>query len=188
MPKYTENDNGIIKALGFLSMLYPRFELSQATLAAYVKVLGDLPAELIQAAAQDIGSRSTFFPAAAELRAAAFQLVEKSSGLPTAYEAWGEVMKGMRTTGSWGVPEFSNPLIMKTVNAIGGWRLLCMSENNAADRARFVAAYDIYVKREQYDTRMLPEVTAFADQLDTGNGVQSAIKELMDGKRDELPY
>jgi hypothetical protein len=196
MPKYTSNDDAIITALGFLAMLFPRFQLSEETIAAYVRILGDLPADLIEQAAEDIGSRNTFFPAASEIRTAAFELVGKQHGLPTAYEAWGEVVRLAGSVGYTGKPEFSHPLIKETVESVGGWRMLCLSENQVADRARFVASFDTFVSREKYEIRTLPGVRKFTEQIDSGK-VQTEVKKLAakmksksDGRYDvgELDY
>lgn len=175
----TENEKAIARILRFLAALYPRYELNENTIAAYVSILSDLPAELIKAAAQDLGGRSTFFPAAAELRSAAFELLEMKAGLPTAYDAWGEVVQQMHAVGSWRQPTFSHELIERSVKAIGGWRMLCISDNPAADRARFVAAYETYVNRERTDMRMLPGVKTIMERLDGGPAADE-IKRLAD--------
>jgi len=154
MIDYTE----FAKVLGVLATLYPRFVIEDRTIAAYSAILGDLDAELLKAATLVCGSTGTFFPAAAELRAAAFELIEHQSGLPTAPEAWAEVMNEVRRVGHTGLPRWSNPLIGRAVEAIGGWWQLCTSENNVADRARFFESYNVLLERERYDQRMVPKV------------------------------
>ncbi len=177
MKDYTDNDKGIIKSLGFLQMLFPRFQLSDEAIAAYVRILSDLPAELIEKSAEELGSRNTFFPAAGEIRTAAFDLIGRQHGIPSSYEAWGEVVRAISSVGHWGVPEFSHPLIKTTVDSIGGWLILCASDSLVADRARFVAAFDLLVSREKHDIRTLPGVRKYSEQLDAGK-VDAAIKRI----------
>ena len=173
MTNYTENDRDIIKALAFLALLYPRFQLSDETIAAYVRVLHDLPADLIEQAALDIGSRNTWFPAAAEIRTAAFELATQQEGIPTAHEAWGEVMGSF----SRGDNKFSHPLVGRALKSIGGKQLVGLSENLMSDRSQFIASFKTLADREKYNIRTLPDVRQYAEQLDAGK-VAGEVKRL----------
>lgn len=154
-----------------LAALFPRFQLKRDTIDAYYAILGDLPADLLRAATLEIGSRdSPWFPAAGELRAAAFRLVERQNGVLTAGEAWAEVTQKIHEDGHWRGPEFSNPLIADAVKGVGGFRGLCFSENVVADRARFYQVYEILAKRRTATMAMLPAVRAVAAQLMAGGG------------------
>jgi len=62
-------------------------------------------------------------------------------------EAWGEVMREIMSTGSYGYPSFSDPLIHKAVDCIG-WREICMSEKLAIERAHFLKIYEQLSERE----------------------------------------
>ena len=174
---HTTNDKLIIKALAFLNLLYPRHNMSDGTIEAYLRILSDLPAELVQVAANDLGSRNTFFPAAAELRTAVFELMSRKDGHPTAYEAWGETMEAMSTVGSWGNPTFSDPLIDRTIKSLGGWLVLCSGENMVADRARFIMSYEIFVSTELFRERTLPEVDSQLECIEA-KSVSATIKKL----------
>lgn len=168
----------VTKVLSFLAALYPKFELTRPTIRAYTTILGDLSEEALEAAAKDLGSRSTFFPAAAELRQAAFDLQQRIEDVPTAYEAWGEVCRAFAGAGR-GLPEFSHELIGDTVKAVGGWRMLGMSTNQTADRARFIEAYKELSQSRKTDERALPEITHYVKRgrVGSGNAVQDAISE-----------
>jgi len=177
----------VAEILSFLASLYPRFELPTRTIRAYATILGDIPADLLKKAAIHVGSRNTFFPSAAELRNAVFELSEKAKGLPTADEAWAEVCEKFSLGFSRYRPpkdeDWSHLLVKKALDGIGGWRYMCDSENLTADRARFIQAYQIHVKRDQENVRMLPDVRETVHQLATGsNGDEpetiSAIKAL----------
>ncbi len=158
------------KILATLAALYPRYELKKETIAAYHAILGDLSVDLLRAAALQIASRdSPWFPAAGELRAAAFRLLEREAGVPSAGEAWGEVCKRIGDTGSWGTPEFTHPLIQEAIEGIGGWMDICRSEGSrVADRARFLQVYGELAGREREAVAMLPEVRSAVAQLAAG--------------------
>lgn len=153
------DDLAFNKVMAVLAATYPRMELTPETLTAYHAILGDLPPDLLKAATLHLAATSKWFPAASEIRATAFELVEREAGVPDAYQAWAEVLQNMRTGGgAYSRPEWSHPAIGATVEAVGGYRYLCHSENAVADRARFVEAFRVMLKRERATVRMLPAV------------------------------
>jgi len=140
--------------------------LTAANFKAYHMILGDLDAKMLELAAKEMGRKKTFFPTAGEIRKAAWALVEKANGIPSANDAWAEVCKSFGSHGYYrGAPDWSNPLIGKAIAGIGGYAALCISENPPADRARFLQAYDSYLERERDDAAMLPEVRDVVRQL-----------------------
>lgn len=155
----------VARILGGLAMLYPRHTLTEATITAYHRVLEDIEEPLLDRAALHLGSTNAFFPAASELRAAAFELVDAASGIPDAFTAWGEVMKSFGPYGRYRVPEWTHPLIKESVDAIGGYLNLCNSDNATADRARFIQAYETLARRRTRNERMLPPVRAIVAEL-----------------------
>ncbi|RMD57454.1 hypothetical protein D6833_13885 [Candidatus Parcubacteria bacterium] len=155
----------ILNVLHKLALVYPQQEVPEETVEMYVRLLDDLPVDALRAAALQLATTSKWFPTVAEIREAAFALMEHQSGLPSAYEAWQEVMRQAFEVGHTGKPQFSHPAIMEAVKAIGGWRYVCMSTNQVADRARFVDAYEQLVQRARYKERMLPAVKTLAAKL-----------------------
>ena len=144
---------------------------------AYTAILGDLDADRLMQAAYHLASTNTWFPTASELRQAYFSLDERAAGVPTGDEAWAEV-KGLFHRGYSGYrpptsETFSHPRVEKALQGIGGWRMLCQSENDAADRARFLQAYETHTQRDRELSRMLP-------------GVRQVIEELADRHRRAL--
>jgi hypothetical protein len=181
MSNYTEQDQAIIKVLAFLGALYPKFELTQPTIKAYLTILRDIPLELLEKAALDLGSRATFFPSAAELRQAAFDLQDGANGVPSAGEAWGQVCAVWRGRNKEELPA----IIHRAVEAMGGWRQLGLSENQMADRAHFLKVYEVLLERQRSDMRMLPQVQNYVAQLAAGNsaarvmaGINSVTEKL----------
>ena len=162
-----------MKILAALAALYPYFKLKPVTIDAYYAILGDLDENLLEAATLQIGSEGRrFFPVAGELRQCAFDLLDRQADVPTAWDAWAEVCKRIGDTGydrKW-IPEFSHPLIKRAVDAVGGWLVLCMSENGVADRARFAQAYETLAKRERIKSRILPEVREAVERLAAESG------------------
>jgi hypothetical protein len=146
--------------MAVLSSAWPRVELNQQTLSTYYVLLNDLPLALLRAATLHLASEATFFPAAAEIRKAAFGLKERESGVPDGYSAFGEVMRAVGTVGFHGTPAWSHPLIGEALEAIGGWRLFCTAPESSipSSRMRFVAAFDTLLARARSDVRMLPQV------------------------------
>jgi hypothetical protein len=167
----------IAKVLAALIAAYPSFRPTVSIRDmqnVYHIILGDLNADaLMNAAVHYISSGAEFFPPAGKLRQLTFELQERAVGVPLAQEAWGEVKRAFRSGFSrYRVPtvdDWSHPLIAQAVESIGGWRYLCDSENDAADRARFIEAYGVLLGREREAVRMLPKVReqiqAIADKM-----------------------
>lgn len=186
----------VARILGGLAVLYPRYTLTEATITAYHRILEDLPVELLDAAAAHLGAESTFFPAAAELRKAAFALLEQAQAVPSAWDAWEEVMKSFGPCGRYRAPQWRHPLIGRAVDAIGGYVALCDSTNTPADRARFIQAYEALLRRAQDELRMLPRVRRLVQQIGQTHDVGGLLtappsalaRELFNAKvRDEEP-
>jgi hypothetical protein len=144
------------KIVFMIVLAYPRQAVSKETIELYKKFLADLDPDILEQAAKAHIATSQWFPTIAELRSGATQILSAAAKLPSAAEAWGEVVEQMKLTGSYKRPTFSSPVIAKLVDSFG-WQELCMSENAISDRARFIDAYDVMVKREQHTMTLLPE-------------------------------
>jgi hypothetical protein len=145
--------------------------------------LQDLPADLLKAATLQCLSEAgrAFAPSVGEIRGAAVEIQRRIAGLPTSYQAWQEVLSQMAENGGdFGNPEWSHPLIEATVKTLG-WRNLRMSDNQVADRANFVRAYDQLSARTMSDDTMLPQVR---DYIVSQGGALPAPKpyQLVTGK------
>jgi hypothetical protein len=124
----------------------------------WCELLRDVDGDLLRAAALQHVANSKWFPTVAELRQSAADIASPNHRM-TAMEAWGEVSRQVRSIGSYGQPEFSNPLIRRLVADIG-WLNLCHSEMPGADRARFIDGYNALLTRERREVMELPQVTA----------------------------
>ena len=167
----------VTKSLMFLSAIWPKFPLSAATIKAYHTVLGDLPADAIASAAEQLSADATFFPAASELRKLAFDLTQ-GDDLPLAVEGWKQLLD------NWDgrYVEFF-PLTDKTVKAMGGLQRLGQTTNKELPflRLSFIKTFDIYRARAKEDRRLLPSVKEFK-KLQAGK-IDDHIRMLTDDLR-----
>jgi hypothetical protein len=144
----------------------------------WVRLLADLPVEILRASALQHISESKWFPAVSDLRDAAARILYPRR--QTAIEAWGEVR---RAFGRWwpnGMPEFSDDVTTAVVAELG-WHSLCMSECQEADRARFLQGYDEHIKRERSSLITLPEVKRIIVEL----AEQKSVGRLTDGNTEK---
>lgn len=133
-----------------------RAKLTDDDLAAmgmiYHAGLSDLDFEVCKSAVTRMVRTSTFMPSVAEIRAAAGVIVHGERVIGA--EAWGSVVKAMKEQGSHRTPGvdfwFRDPITERVVKALN-WSELCGGEadKNAADRARFIDAYNDIADRER---------------------------------------
>ena len=147
----------VTRIIGVLKLAYPHFGRDMiredwiALPQVYHRLLSDIPDAQLEAAALHVTSENTFFPSAAELRQAAFMLANCNQ--PSAEEAWGQVRRAFQ----YGLNEISDARTRRAVE-IMGWRELCLSENQVADRAHFMKIYASLSERDKREGAMLPEV------------------------------
>lgn len=147
----------ITEIVSGLAAAYPNFELRTDTIRVYCATLADLTPEVLHAAAKDCISRCKFFPTVAELREAAAAIVTGSRHIRPAAEAWGEFLHLALHCGHNNKPHIADPIFRQAIDALG-WAALCQSENQVADRARFIEVYNQYASRMVQDAITLPEV------------------------------
>lgn len=159
----------------------------------YYLILRDLEAELVQAAALDfISGPSAFPPAPGQVREKAVNLTKRGDKLPSAAEAWQLLMlapaDGMVTwseqdeAGEWHIYnqpyQWTHPIVEKVALNMG-WPDRFWTDNLAADRARFMQAYEVEESRATQEVTSLPEVQMYLAQ---GPG---DIKQIMEGFKRE---
>jgi len=158
----------IVKAVALVAKGWPDqdFNIEQAE-QLYMTILGDLPDEAITAAvAQRIAGSSPFLPRVGEIRQLAIDLMSGVDDTMSAPEAWGYLLRWMRRYSGvprWGPdgpiePPRLPPLVHKAAQAIGGLGLISTSDNPAADRARFIEAYNTFLRRARARVATLPQV------------------------------
>lgn len=144
-----------------LKTYYPRENLlpnSQAMELWYAQ-LKDIPYDAAEAGLNKWVSTEKWPPTIADIRSMYVSVM--SGDYPTAGEEWENVMKAIRTYGSYKPAEALaslNKITAQTVNQIGGFKALCFSENIVADRANFYKVYDINVVRAKQDALISPQL------------------------------
>lgn len=131
------------KLVASLIAAYPTSKITDDSAAVYTRMLLDLDYETASAAIARLVATSKFPPSIAEIREATLTLnvgEQRPGG-----EAWGEVLKAIGRYGYMRMPgadfQFDDPVVAECVAALK-WRELCDSENQEADRARFIDLYD----------------------------------------------
>lgn len=129
-------------------------EQSRAMVKTWTVVLADLDYQVCDRALLRLLATREKPPSVAAVRAAALELIR---GVPKGGgEAWGGVVKLLARFGVHRHPtlaDVGDAAAWQALQAIGGWAAFCNSENSAADRARFVEAYDKIAARETTEAR-----------------------------------
>lgn len=172
-------DATLTRVMAILGAAYPEREIQVETVEVYSLMLADILDDVLVLAAETHTASSKWFPKVSELREAAFAIQAKASGLLLPEEAWEEIMQKVRADGYYGTPEFSHPLIQRSVDGLGGWKTLCASETGMADRAHFLRIYTGLMQRHKEDVSMLPEVRAAVEALR-----MDGVKRLKGGERE----
>jgi len=174
----------IAELVAKLSAAYPNWKPTKYTVEVYYTDLRDIPADELQAAAQHCRSEAgrAFAPSVGELRGAVMELRRSMLNIPSAYEAWEEVCRQIvENGGEFGNPVWSSPLVEKAVKSLG-WRNLRMSENQTADRARFIEAFEQLSVRAEKEQMLIPEVRAYIEQRGA-HLLDAPIKQLAEGMK-----
>lgn len=163
----------VSKILAMLAASYPRFQLTRETIAAYVQLLGDIPAPTLKAAAMQCAASGTFFPSVHELRQAVAQLQRAVHGIPNVYTAWADVNEGVKSEVIKGVEEeggnfyvttrprkWSHPLVERVAKLLG-WPHTFPGDNPGVDRAHFIKAYESMLAEELANATQLPAIQEY---------------------------
>ncbi|MCH8875593.1 MAG: hypothetical protein IIA89_02070 [Chloroflexi bacterium] len=160
----------VAQVLAVLAAAYPRFKLPVETIRVYEQTLGDIPVEALRAATLDLIAESEWFPTVAKIRKRSFALMASENESMSAYEAWALTLDFIRD--GRGHPIISKgrefdvpPVIEQTVRQVGGWKHLAEAENAAADRARFLEAFERTTEKGEYLARQLPQIADLAQRL-----------------------
>jgi hypothetical protein len=131
---------GETKALiGILATSFPGSRMTSGTIDVYKQMLSDLDRDVASAAVKQLIRTARFLPTIAEIRAACVAIEDGPA--PSALEQWGIVGNACATVGCYSPqPAFKDAVTERCVRAMG-WRYLCKSPNEAADRARFCEMY-----------------------------------------------
>jgi hypothetical protein len=173
----------VAQTVGILSVAFPNWKVTEMTNEVYYQCLGDIPAQELKAAVLHCVGQSgrAFAPSIGEIRGAVAELRSLSANVPSSYQAWQEVQQQILINGGdYGNPEWSSPLVEEAVKRIG-WRNLRMSEDQTADRARFLQCYEQLVERATKEEMLMPEVQGYienrrAEALQAGEEIKQLLE------------
>lgn len=158
----------VAKLVAVLMAALPGAHVSSQTSAVYERMLADLEFDTARVAVEQVLATWRFasmLPSVAEIRERYMTL--KHGELSAGGEAWGLVQRAIVSRGrnrTPGVDFELEPVAIETVRALG-WANLCNSENQAADRARFIELYDQLAARGRRETvvETLPATQRFRE-------------------------
>ena len=182
----------ITEMFAMIVNVFLRFELKRGTIDDYFNLLKDLPSETLKAASKECVTSSPFPPSVYELRKTAVNLHKRADNVPSAAEAWEEVLSAPEdgierrviTEGGSYVIEvfnyvFTHPLVEKVARNMG-WPKKFWTSSLMADRSRFMNAYEANLDRSSAEARSVPAVMKYIER--TG---RSDVKEIASAFRSE---
>lgn len=182
----------VFEILTMLAAAYPRSQLNKEAVKAYTLLLQDIDFEELKAGAMDCAAKGTFFPSVHELRRSVVEIRRRTNRVPTAYEAWSEVLAagtGSRKEveegpeGGWIIVEkkfvFTHPLVEKVARMLGWPSSFPGGDTEMADRAHYLKAYDQTANDAMNYEITLPEVREFIESR--------RFEELGPGELDKEP-
>jgi hypothetical protein len=169
------------QVVAMLAAGFPGARFGEENAAVYEAFLSDLEFGLASAAITGLVNTSRFLPSIAEIRAAC--LDSRDGKVRGAEDAWGDVVSEIRRVGAYGAPQLSDPLAAYAVERLG-WRNLCGSSNDAADRARFCELYARARDRERESVQSSPGLRGSAGQRRLSSAVAGLLFGVGNGGRD----
>lgn len=140
------------------------FKADEKTESFWQDALSDLPYAACETALRFYAREGVFPPKPADLRKIIADLT--TMDLPSAEDAWIEVKREAKRCGINRLPvfrngqfhdppkpEFSHPIIAKTVEVIG-WREICLNDKQSIISAQFIKTYNAYRDRAVRETRL----------------------------------
>lgn len=144
--------------------------------ALWAKMLAEYDYFIVAAAVEKYLAESPYPPTIADIMKRITDITIAKE--KTAIEAWGDVGQAIRRYGSYNETlalDMLTALTRKVVKSMG-YRELCLSENEMADRAHFLKVYDTLAAREREDALMLPSTKEAIRHIQSGTSPLMRIK------------
>lgn len=146
---------------GLKNSFHPPPEIAAETWRIYTELLAEeFDAPTLAAGARLIAKTTKWWPSISELRAACLEVAGERAMIPLVGEAWAEARRAAAKFDTYEPPtgtDFSHAIVHRAaLQSAGGWRRWCLSEDEAALRARFFECYKDLRDRE-LSQRALPE-------------------------------
>ncbi len=136
----------------FRNGYHPPPDLAPETLTVYRDALADVKPDVLRAACLLLVRTLRFWPSIAEIRSACLEVSGERASLPAVGEAYAEARRAARALGARAVPgadDFSHAIVHRAaIQAAGSWRMWCLSDNEAPQRARFFEVFKELRDRE----------------------------------------
>lgn len=145
----------VAKLVGVLMAAYPSSKANPQTSEVYESMLADLDYAKANVAVRRLLGSAKWMPTIAEIREAV--LHADRGPIRAGGDAWGDVLEAVHRTGSYRTPTFADPLVASAVVSLG-WSEICGSENQVADRARFIELYDRLTTTSRRELQMPADV------------------------------
>lgn len=156
------NEDELSRIVAFVALQWPAFKPTEEQTAAWEPIIGDLSYAGTKAAVISLAAEGRdFAPNAGLLRQRTLELT--TEGVPEIDRAWAEVLEQVAMTGYYRIPTFSHPAIAAAVDAMG-WRNICISEDQMADRAHFLKLYAVTFARHQREALMPAEARKLLEE------------------------
>lgn len=152
------NKNEFSLLVSAIRTFYPAANIlpNEQAMMLWYEMLKDLDYQTSEAAVKKWVATNKWPPTIADIREGASSV--QSKGIKDWGEAWSDVKRAISEYGSYEAIKALDSLDELTRSAVKriGFYDLCMSENQAADRANFRMIYEELAKREKED-RQLPD-------------------------------
>jgi hypothetical protein len=167
---------------------FPNFSPTKEMTQVWFLYLQDIDDDLLIAGLRHhiATSGSAFAPSIPEIRAACAGIKARISGLPSAFEAWEDLLKAGNGIRVYVNDEneivreeypFKHPLI-KTVATQLGWPKTFIGDNVMADRAHFFKAWDAAASKYLDEQAELPQVGKFISEQSNLLPAVNAVAQL----------
>lgn len=154
-----------------LKTYYPKeslFPNNQAIELWYAQ-LGDLDYRVAEVALNKWVATNKWSPTIADIREGATAISEGEA--IDWSEGWEKVQKAIRKYGYYNSADAMasfDDVTRMTVHQMGGFKVLCMSENEVADRANFRMIFERMTERKKNDSQLPEQLKAVINQMRIG--------------------
>lgn len=170
----------VAQVVAMIGAAYPNFSPTKETITVYHELLKDLPTDILKIATKQACAESgrKFAPSVGEIRGMVNELHRQSEGVPTALEAWAELLKAPKseeinrltnekdadgraiievTKYKWNHPLVRQVAVMLGFPKFPDW------EQESFERSVFMKAYDAQLQKYLQSGELLPETKSLIE-------------------------
>lgn len=193
----TQND--VAQIMAMIGAAYPNFTVTQAVGMVYYDLLKDIPADVLKAATMQCCAEAgrKFAPSVGEIRGAVGEINRQIRGVPSALQAWGELLKAPKEEKIYEETnernddgaiiinvypyKWSHPLV-REVAVMMGFPRFPDWESESFERTAFLKAYEIELQRYLKQDIQIQDVSRMIEEKRTQElTAGSQIKQLTEG-------